>query len=230
MGSDGEMSTDSELGSEEERESGEETDPPGPEPAGESPESPEAGGPAGEGSESGDGSGEGSESGDGSGEGSEFRDSSGEESESGEETDDEQPLLRPPRKSKLSRFTARWKRKLKRVTAKPFVTPTIIGPTVPIPDQYVDIFKLFFTRELIEKIRDESNKYALEVMGTENYNGWSPITAEELEAFYGLNLLMGLTLRPEKSDCWSRDLAYYHPLIAERISRDRYRDVSRYLC
>ena len=37
-----------------------------------------------------------------------------------------------------------------------------------------------------------------------------------------------LTPRPSVSDFWSKDLAFHHPIIAERISRDRYRDIIRF--
>ena len=80
----------------------------------------------------------------------------------------------------------------------------------------------------MELIRDESNNYAQLVMDPTKFEKWDPITTEELEACFGFNLLMGLTPRPSVSDFWAKDLAFHHPIIADRISRDRYRDVIRF--
>ena len=45
----------------------------------------------------------------------------------------------------------------------------------------------------------------------------------------GLNILMGLNTKPSVSDYWSRNPIYHYPLISDRISRDRYQQISRYL-
>ena len=45
----------------------------------------------------------------------------------------------------------------------------------------------------------------------------------------GFNILMGLNTKPSVSDYWSRNPIYHYPLVCDRISRDRYRQISRYL-
>ena len=40
---------------------------------------------------------------------------------------------------------------------------------------------------------------------------------------------MGLNRKPSISDYWSKNPVYRYPPIADRISRDRYREISRYL-
>ena len=66
-------------------------------------------------------------------------------------------------------------------------------------------------------------------MGPVKYSQWTPVTPSELEAFMGFNFLMGLNPKPSVSDYWKRDTIYHYPPIADRISRDRYRDINRYL-
>lgn len=58
---------------------------------------------------------------------------------------------------------------------------------------------------------------------------WAEVTEDELEAYFGFNLLMGLNPKPSVADYWSRYTIYNYPPIADRITRDRYRDISRYL-
>ena len=61
------------------------------------------------------------------------------------------------------------------------------------------------------------------------YANWEKLTVTELRAYFGFNFLMGLVHLPAIEDYWKNDpYFHYHP-IASRISRDRFRDISRYL-
>ena len=120
-----------------------------------------------------------------------------------------------------------WTDQLKEVTVNPFDQNT--GPTVDVPDTPSEVFQLFFNEDLQEQIVDESNRYAKQVMGEEAYQKWSPITVEELRAFFGFNILMGIVHLPAIDDYWSRDPHTRYAPIADKISRQRFRDISRYL-
>ena len=75
----------------------------------------------------------------------------------------------------------------------------------------------------------QSNAYAKMVMGPEKYDKWAKITVEELKAFLGFNILMGINHLPSIDDYWSRDPHLRYAPVADRISRDRFCEVSRYL-
>ena len=81
-----------------------------------------------------------------------------------------------------------------------------VGPTVPIPDAPLDVFELFFSHDLQEMIVCESNRYARQVMGEERYRSWKKITVEELKAFFGFFILMGIDHLPSIVDYWSKDM------------------------
>ena len=98
-----------------------------------------------------------------------------------------------------------------------------------IPDTPSDVFQLVFDRDLQAQIVEESNRYAKQVMGEESYQRWSPITLEEIRAFLGFNILMGIVHLPAIDDYWSRDQHTRYAPIADKISRQRFRDISRYL-
>ena len=91
------------------------------------------------------------------------------------------------------------------------------------------VFKLFYTPQLVLEITRQTNSYAEEVMGPAKFSEWTPVTPSELEAYMGFNFLMGLNPKPSIPDYWRRDTIYHYPPIADRISRDRYHDISRYL-
>ena len=64
--------------------------------------------------------------------------------------------------------------------------------------------------ELIQVIREETNRYTREVMGPAKYEQWTPVSTKELEAFLGLNFLMGLNPKPSVEDYWCTDPVYHY--------------------
>ena len=120
----------------------------------------------------------------------------------------------------------KWSNTLTHISVKPFTRP--VGPTGIIPSVVKDIFFLFFTSSVIEYIVEQSNKYAAECMG-EQYNTWKPITTDELCAYFGFMILMGLVKLPSIYDYWKKDEIYHYSPVADRISRDRFFELHRYL-
>ena len=120
-----------------------------------------------------------------------------------------------------------WSSRLQSIVIEPFSTP--VGPTTAIPESPLEVFQLFFGDDLVQVIVEESNRYAREVMGDEKYDTWRVITADEVKAYLGFSILMGIVQLPSLDDYWKRDPLLHYAPIADRISRDRFRDISRYL-
>ena len=101
------------------------------------------------------------------------------------------------------------------------------GPRVQLPSDPLGLFSLFFDDTLVDLIVEETNKYAeLKLQGTGKE--WST-DAQEIRAYMGFMILMGINQLPEIRDYWStNDFLHYAP-IANRISRDRFEQISRYL-
>ena len=100
------------------------------------------------------------------------------------------------------------------------------APTTDIPDSPLDAFLLTFTPDLISKIVTQNNRYAKEVMGEEKYARWELINELEFRAYLGFSMLMAITHVPALEDYWKS--LRFTP-IADRISRDRFRDITCYL-
>ena len=66
-------------------------------------------------------------------------------------------------------------------------------------------------------------------MGDEKFSKWTQITVEELRAFLGFAILMGINILPSIKDYWKRDPLFHYSPIADRITRDRFLEISRYL-
>ena len=81
----------------------------------------------------------------------------------------------------------------------------------------------------MEEIKQQTNKYAREVSSPEELNTWTDVTVQELYAYLGFNFLMGLNPKPSIENDWQKDPIYHYKPISDRISRDRYKDISLYL-
>ena len=138
----------------------------------------------------------------------------GNDNESGDNTSDDE------------NDSSEWSNKFKKTKIKDFTSD--VGPTVNIPHTPIEVFRLFFSVQLIQMIVTESNRYASEVMGSEKYDTWNTFTPNDMLAFFGFAILMGINRLPSMDDYWKKGLLYYKP-IASRISRDRFRELFRYL-
>ena len=76
----------------------------------------------------------------------------------------------------------------------PFSVDT--GPQVLLPTSSLGIFSPFCTTSLLQYIVVQSNQYALECMGGETFGHWTQIITEELQAYMGFMVLMGIVHMP----------------------------------
>ena len=113
------------------------------------------------------------------------------------------------------------------MTLKPFTEQP--GPKEALPSSPLGVFQLFFTTSLLELIVKQTNQYALECMENERFEVWTKITVEELCAYLGFMILMGLVDLPALYDYWQKDEIFNYIPISRRISRKRFTDIHRYL-
>ena len=81
----------------------------------------------------------------------------------------------------------------------------------------------------MQDIVNESNRYAKQMMGDDKYQEWTPMTVPELKAYFGFCILMGITKLPAIDNYWKKDPLLHYDPIASRITRERFRDIRRYL-
>ncbi len=71
-------------------------------------------------------------------------------------------------------------------------------------------------------IPDVNNEYAT----SDQY--WKPTYGDEIKAFVGISILMGLKQMPEYNDYWSNDPMMNDSYIASRMSKNRYEKLSQF--
>ena len=73
----------------------------------------------------------------------------------------------------------------------------------------------------MDLIVEETNRYATTCIGA----SWAPITQEELCAYFGFMVLMGIVKMPSIYDYWQKDEVYHYSPIANRISPKRFFEI-----
>ena len=88
-----------------------------------------------------------------------------------------------------------WREETHDVTVRRFVEP--VGPAIILPTTVVGIFRLFFTSALVGTIVNETNNYARQVLGDAGSGKWEDVDADDIWAFLGFALLMGINRLPQ---------------------------------
>lgn len=81
-----------------------------------------------------------------------------------------------------------------------------------------DLLQLFLPVQLIEEFAHHTNASAP--------FGWKPTTAQELYAFIGVHLYMGIDRLPQTDLYWTGN--YIHSFVTNVFTRDRFRQIRRY--
>ena len=61
------------------------------------------------------------------------------------------------------------------------------------------------------------------------YEKWEKLGASDLYAYFGIMIMMGLVDLPYLHNYCSKDTLFYCPAIAEKMARDRFLKIHKYL-
>lgn len=84
--------------------------------------------------------------------------------------------------------------------------------------QPIEYFNRYFDSIIMKKIIDETNLYAMQ----KNDQNWSPLTTEELQAFLGILIMMGINKLPTLELYWSSDPFYNNQEISSIMPVKRF--------
>ncbi|PNF24933.1 hypothetical protein B7P43_G09365 [Cryptotermes secundus] len=112
-----------------------------------------------------------------------------------------------------------------------------VGAQGPSKDltEIVDVFKLFFDKELIETIVTETNRYAEQfIRGREpsvrsHSKAWKPVTEGEIYVVLGLFMLMGIVQKPTLQSYFTTEKVISTPGFTDIITQDRLELICKYL-
>ena len=106
---------------------------------------------------------------------------------------------------------------------------TAPGPLIPTCRDPLEMFSHFFDDEVLSLIVQETNLFAQQSLAAINSTAIWETNKEEILAYFGFMVVMGLNRLPEIRDYWARDEKLHNSFIASRITRNRFEEISRYL-
>ena len=80
-----------------------------------------------------------------------------------------------------------------------------------------------------DRIAEETNRYARHAMETKPDPAWRETDAEEVKAFFALNILFGIKQLPEVYSYWSRNQLLGVPEVQKIFPRNHFAKISQYL-
>ena len=106
------------------------------------------------------------------------------------------------------------------------------GPkhSLPVGSSEKDFFELFVTNDFYNKVAEETNKYAAlsqRKTGTVD-NNWEDTNAEEIQAYIGILIYMGLVDLPEIEDYFQGDF-HICPIVRQAMTLKRFKKLQQYL-
>ena len=117
----------------------------------------------------------------------------------------------------------------------PFTAGEKMNATLPDNATALDYLKLYLTDAIMDVIVEQTNKYAEQYIAKNvikphsSVKHWIPTTRDEMVAFFGLCVLMGIVYKPRLTMYWSTDAVYQTDVFPSIMSRDRFLLLLRFL-
>ena len=124
---------------------------------------------------------------------------------------------------------ANWSEELRPVQINNFTGPNP-GPTTQMEKEKteIDFFHLIFPERLYSDISNQTNAYANGRQNPQNRH-WYPTTPDEIKAYIGGQIVMGILPVPNLDMYWYKDKLFHASQLEEKFSRNRYEAIQRNL-
>jgi len=91
----------------------------------------------------------------------------------------------------------------------------------------LDFFELLWDHSFFDRLADETKQHAQLKQVSKPNKKWYPTTPEEMRAFIGVNILMGIDQKAEIAHYWSTDEFLGNVGIQRVFPRDRFECLTR---
>ena len=119
-----------------------------------------------------------------------------------------------------------WTDRLHNIHLEDFTLPVGIMFEIGNEARELDVFKKFFNDEILNVIVRETNRYARQKLAGEALDKWQGVTLEEIKAFLGVSVVMGVNILPSISDHWSSNQFLGNEGIQKVMTKNCYENIS----
>ena len=104
-----------------------------------------------------------------------------------------------------------------------------VGPLVSSSRDPLEMLSHFFTHDILSLIVSETNRFAAQCLAAANSTATWETNLNEIKAYLGFMVVMGVNRLPEIRDYWSVDSKLNNAFISSRITRKCFEEISQYL-
>ncbi|KAK3741427.1 hypothetical protein QZH41_003983 [Actinostola sp. cb2023] len=124
-----------------------------------------------------------------------------------------------------------WSDQLTNITCSTFEGIPGIRVPIPQPVREVDFFNLMFGEEEFRILVEESNRFARQTLkdNPRRLTKWKDTTVEEMKAFIGIWILMGLNSLPSIANYWSKDPFLRNEGIQQVMTKNRFEELAQFI-
>ncbi|RUA04709.1 MAG: hypothetical protein DSY43_05900, partial [Gammaproteobacteria bacterium] len=124
-----------------------------------------------------------------------------------------------------------WTNQLNDFRTPDFVLPSGMSIPLPAEPKEVDIFSAFVGDDLIDLMVAETNHYARQRLSTlpRRLEKFTEVTREEMRAYIGINIIMGMVRLPSIASYWSTDDFFANTGIKKVMSKNRFEELTCFL-
>jgi len=110
---------------------------------------------------------------------------------------------------------------------------TTLGIKVAVPNEANErfFFNLIFDPSIIDLVVQETNRYARKKLANERtrLDKWKDLIAQELIAYFGMCIIMGINNLPRISMYWSSDSFIGNSGVQNVMTKNRFEEISQYI-
>ena len=102
---------------------------------------------------------------------------------------------------------------------------------VPIEAKAIDFLGLLFGEPVFDLIVEETNRYARQKLARSaaRLAKWTDVNKQELKAYFGLCIIMGINTLPRIAMNWSSNCYIGNIGVQETITKNRFEEISEYM-
>jgi len=124
-----------------------------------------------------------------------------------------------------------WSQDFEELEINHFTTTSGIKVAVPNEANKRFFFNLIFDPSIIDLVVQETNQYARKKLANERtrLDKWKDLTAQELIAYFGMCIIMGINSLPRISMYWSSDSFIGNSGVQNVMTKNRFEEISQYI-
>ena len=124
-----------------------------------------------------------------------------------------------------------WTAELSEIDVADFSAESGIAIDLGVDPKADNFFTFMFDEDLFDKIVVETNRYARQKLAgnEQRLARWRDVNKDEMKAYFGVCVIMGMNILPKIADYWSSDIFVGNEGVKRVMPKNRFEEISQFL-